>query len=63
MSGTEEDEGEWTCVARLQGQKQEGQDFITLKRSGKQINLTAYQPTKSVINNQLPDRKKKQQIT
>ncbi|XP_033610839.1 uncharacterized protein LOC111873065 isoform X3 [Cryptotermes secundus] len=31
-SATAEDVGNWTCVARLQGMAQEGEDFITLKR-------------------------------
>jgi hypothetical protein len=29
-----EDLGRWTCVARLQGKKKEGQDFITVTRNG-----------------------------
>jgi hypothetical protein len=37
-SGTAEDVGKWTCVARLQGKAQEGQDFITLKRMGMSAN-------------------------
>jgi hypothetical protein len=55
VSGTAEDEGQWTCVAKLQGKKQEDQDFIVVKINGKQINRTAYQSTKSLISNQLAD--------
>jgi hypothetical protein len=33
-NGAAEDVGRWTCVARLQGTAQEGQDFITLLRNG-----------------------------
>jgi hypothetical protein len=36
ISGIKEDEdvGKWRCVARLQGRKSEGHDYITLKTAG-----------------------------
>jgi len=40
----DEDIGDWTCVARLQGKNQEGQDFITLKRTEVNGMLTTHQP-------------------
>jgi hypothetical protein len=30
----DEDMGKWKCVARLQGRKSEGHDYITLKAEG-----------------------------
>jgi hypothetical protein len=30
----DEDVGKWTCMARLQGRKEEGQDYITVKTDG-----------------------------
>jgi hypothetical protein len=45
---TAEDEGEWTCVAKLQGSNHEGQDFIRLTINGMQIKATIYQPIKSL---------------
>lgn len=58
VSGTAEDEGQWTCVAKLQGKKQEDQDFITLRRNGKQFNWMAYQTTKSLITKNWQTEKK-----
>jgi hypothetical protein len=37
-NGNAEDLGKWTCVARLQGKAQEGQDFITLMSNGMSAN-------------------------
>jgi hypothetical protein len=51
-----EEVGNWTCVARLQGRKKEGYDFITLTTDGYVKNQqSATRSPANQVNNQPTD--------